>query len=336
MSNVTFRQLRVFAEVARRLSFVRAAEALHLTPPAVTMQVKELEAGIGMPLLDRRGRSVSLTTAGEYFLVYARRLLATLKDADDAMARLKKVETGKLNVGLVSTAKYFVPRLLARFCAEHPGIEVRLQVTGNREQLVTLLDAGEIDLAVMGRPPKELATRAEAFAAHPLVFVAPPGHPLLAREQLTAAALAETPFIVREQGSGTRKAMEDFFHAHNARPRIVMEMSSNETIKQAVIAGLGISFLSLHTLGLELGNTLLRILEVEGAPVMRTWNIVHMPSRVLSPAAEAFRYAVLETAEPYLRAHDAALLGAPTETAADSAAAPPRVRRRRPVARRTA
>ncbi len=309
MSNITFRQLRVFGEVAKRLSFVRAAEALHLTPPAVTMQIKELESGIGLPLFDRRGRVVSLTTAGEYFLVYARRLAATLKDAEDAMARLKKVETGVLHVGLVSTAKYFVPRLLASFCEQHPGVEVRLQVTGNRAELVALLNGGEIDLAVMGRPPRELATRSEVFAAHPLVFVAPPGHALLGREQLMAADLAETPFIVRELGSGTRKAMEDFFTSHGARPRIVMEMSSNETIKQAVIAGLGISFLSLHTLGLELRSHLLKVLDVEGSPVIKTWNIVHLPARVLSPAAEAFRYAVLENAETYLRAHDTDLLG---------------------------
>ena len=173
MKNVTFRQLRVFLEVARQLSFVRAAEALHLTPPAVTMQVKELEAAVGLPLFDRQGRKVALTTAGEYFHVYAKRMTVTLKDAEDAMARFKRVETGLLSIGLVSTAKYFVPRLLARFREEHPGIEVKLQVTGNREQLLTLLHSKDIDLAVMGRPPKELATRTEPFAAHPLVFVVP-------------------------------------------------------------------------------------------------------------------------------------------------------------------
>jgi DNA-binding transcriptional LysR family regulator len=309
MKNVTLRQLRVFSEVARRLSFVRAAEALHLTPPAVTMQVKELEASLGLPLLDRRGRTVSLTTSGEYFLVYAKRMLATLKDAEDAMARLRKVEGGALNVGLVSTAKYFVPRLLARFCEEHPGVDVRLQVTGNREQLLALLHANEIDLAVMGRPPKELATRSEVFAAHPLVFVAPPGHPLLGRANLPVASLDECGFIVREQGSGTRRAMQDFFDGHGFRPRIAMEMSSNETIKQAVMAGLGISFLSLHTLGLELRSGLLARLDVEHTPVFKTWNLVHLLAKVLSPAAEAFRYAVLENAETQLREHDAALLG---------------------------
>jgi DNA-binding transcriptional LysR family regulator len=309
MKNITFRQLRVFSEVARRLSFIRAAEALHLTPPAVTMQVKELEASVGLPLLDRRGRTVSLTTTGEYFLVYAKRMLATLKDAEDAMARLRKIEGGALNVGLVSTAKYFVPRLLARFCEEHPGVEVRLQVTGNREQLLALLHAKEIDLAVMGRPPREMATRSEVFAAHPLVFVAPPGHALLGREAVPLAALAEQPFIVREPGSGTRKALEDFFDAHGFRPRIAMEMSSNETIKQAVMAGLGISFLSLHTLGLELRSGLIARLEVEGTPIIKTWNLVHLLAKVLSPAAEAFRYAMLENAETHLREHDAALLG---------------------------
>ncbi len=308
MKNITFRQLRVFSEVARRLSFVRAAEALHLTPPAVTMQVKELESALGLPLFDRRGRAISLTTTGEYFLVYAKRLLATLKDAEDAMARLRRVEGGRLDVGLVSTAKYFVPRLLAQFCEEHPSVEVRLQVSGNREQLLALLHEGEIDLAVMGRPPKEMATRSEPFAAHPLVFVAPVGHRLLGRETLPVALLADLPFIVREPGSGTRRAMEDFFEAQGFRPRIAMEMSSNETIKQAVMAGLGLSFLSLHTLGLELRSGLIARLEVEGTPIVKTWNLVHLLSKVLSPAAEAFRYAMLENGEAYLRAHDAALI----------------------------
>ena len=312
MKNVTFRQLRVFLEVSRHLSFVRAAEALHLTPPAVTMQVKELEAGVGLPLFDRQGRKVALTTAGEYFHVYAKRLIVTMKDAEDAMARFKRVETGVLSIGLVSTAKYFVPRLLARFREEHPGIEVKLQVSGNREQLLTLLHSKEIDLAVMGRPPRELATRAEAFAAHPLVFVCPPGHPLLAVENLQLAALEPYPFMVREPGSGTRKAMEDLFHEHQLTQRISMEMSSNETIKQAVMAGMGLSFLSLHTLGLELNNGLLEVLEVEGTPVMKTWNVVHLLSKLLSPAAEAFRYFIIEEGETYLRRHDAPLLRTPS------------------------
>ncbi len=306
--NVTFRQLRVFTEVARHLSFARAAEALHLTPPAVTMQVKELEGQVGLPLFERKGRQVSLTTAGEYFLVHAKRLQSALKDADDAMARFKRLETGLLTIGMVSTAKYFVPRLLARFREEHRGVDVRLQVSGNREQLVELLHANEVDLAIMGRPPSELATRAEPFAAHPLVFVAPPEHPLMSVGHPPVRLLEPYPFIVRESGSGTRNAMEAFFRKHRFTPRIVMEMSSNETIKQAVMAGMGLSFLSLHTMGLEVRSGLMNVLTVEDTPVMRTWNIVHLLSKVLSPAAEAFRYFMLEHAEAYLVEHDTPLL----------------------------
>jgi LysR family transcriptional regulator, low CO2-responsive transcriptional regulator len=299
MKNATFRQLRVFSEVARQLSFSKAAQALFLTPPAVTMQVKELEGHVGLPLFERNGRSIALTTAGEYMLVYARKMLSTLKDAEDVAARLQKLETGRLTIGMVSTAKYFLPRLLARFQKEHEGIEIRLAV-GNREQLVNMLHANEVDVAIMGRPPKELATRAEPFAAHPHVFVSSTDHPLCALGHPTALALASYPFISRESGSGTRAAMEEFLSKAGVTPRIQMEMSSNETIKQAVMAGMGLSFLSLHTLGLELDNQLIHVVHVEGGPVVRAWNCVHTLSKLLSPAAEAFRYFVLEHGEAIL------------------------------------
>lgn len=308
--NITFRQLRVFVEVAQHGSVTRAAEALHLTPPAVSMQVKEIESQVGLPLFDREGRRISLSTAGEYFLVHARKLLAALQDAEHSMARLRRLEQGRLTIGIVSTAKYFVPRLLARFRDEHPGVEVKLVVAGNREQLVELLKSGEVELTVMGRAPRELATRSEAFAAHPMVIVAPPGHGLLALGHVPAAALAAYPFIVREQGSGTRNAMQQFFTEHRLMPTLAMEISSNETIKQAVIAGMGLAFLSLHTLWLELRTGLLQVLDVEHTPVMRTWNVVHLQSRTLSPPAEAFRYFLIENGEAHLRANDAPLLGA--------------------------
>jgi DNA-binding transcriptional LysR family regulator len=303
MKNATFRQLRVFNEVAKQLSFAKAARALHLTPPAVTMQVKDLEAQIGLPLFDRNGRQVSLTTPGEYMLVYARKLLATLKDAEDAAARLKQAEAGTLTIGMVSTAKYFLPRMLAEFRREHEHVEIRL-AEGNREKLVQLLQANEVDIAVMGRPPRELATRAEPFAAHPHVFVAAASHPLATREaQVDVESLRPQPFIVREEGSGTRAAMEQFFADARLQPRVAMEMSSNETIKQAVIADMGLSFLSLHTLQLELEKGLVAVLDVQGAPVLRAWNVVHTLSKVLSPAAEAFRYFMLERGEAYLAQH---------------------------------
>jgi LysR family transcriptional regulator, low CO2-responsive transcriptional regulator len=303
MKNATFRQLRVFTEVARHLSFAKAAKALHLTPPAVTMQVKELEAQVGLPLFERAGRQVSLSTTGEYMLVYARKLLATLKDAEDAAARLKQAQVGRLTIGMVSTAKYFLPRMLAEFRREHEHVEIRL-AEGNREKLVRMLQGNEVDIAVMGRPPRELATRAEPFAAHPHVFVAAASHPLARQEgRVSVELLRPYDFIVREDGSGTRAAMQRFFDDARLEPRVVMEMSSNETIKQAVIADMGLSFLSLHTMELELEKGLLVLLDVEGGPVVRGWNVVHTLAKLLSPAAEAFRYFMLERGESYLARH---------------------------------
>ncbi|HQR21480.1 MAG TPA: LysR family transcriptional regulator [Burkholderiaceae bacterium] len=300
MKGVTLRQLRVFVAAARHLSFGKAAEELHLTPPAISMQIKELEDQVGLPLFDRSGRSVALTVTGEYLLVYARKILATLKDAEDAVARFRGLQTGRLTIGMVSTAKYFVPRLMARFRAEHPGVEVRLAIGGNREQLAGLLRANEVDLAIMGRPPREMATRAEPFAVHPHVIVTPPDHPLTRIGHAPAAALGDYEFLIREEGSGTRAAMEKFFADHRLQPRIAMEMPSNETIKQAVMAGIGISFLSLHTIGIELKAGLIAVPDIEDLPVLRRWYVVNTLAKTLSPAAEAFRYFILEEAERYL------------------------------------
>ena len=299
MKNATFRQLRVFSEVARHLSFRKAADALHLTPPAVTMQVKELEGQIGLPLFEREGRRVQLTTVGEYMLVYARKILATLKDAEDAAARLKGLQAGRLTIGMVSTAQYFLPRLLAQFQREHEGIEVQLAM-GNRAQLYAMLQANDVDIAIMGRAPRELATRAEPFAAHPHVFVAPAGHPLLARSSVALSALQPWGLLMRESGSGTRAALQAFFDQYRTTPATRMEMASNEALKQAVIAGMGLSFLSLHTLGLELEHGLLGIIDVQGGPVLRSWNVVHTHAKLLSPAAERFRYFILEQGEAFL------------------------------------
>ncbi len=301
MRSVTLKQFRAFAATARHLSFAKAAEELHLTPPAVTMQVKELEAAVGLPLFDRGARTVALTTTGEYLLVYVRRMLATLKEAEDAMARLKGAQTGRITIGMVSTAKYFLPRLLAKFRAEHRGVEMQLSV-GNREQLVKRLHDGEVDLAVMGRPPKELDTRAEPFAAHPHGIVASPEHPLARRRDIPASLLAGEEFIVREPGSGTRAAMEHYFREHHLSPPQVMEMSSNETIKQAVIANMGVAFLSLHTCALEIQTGQLVVLDVVDLPLVRRWHIVNLRGKPMSPAAEALRYFVLEQGEALLAA----------------------------------
>lgn len=307
MRSVTFRQLRVFTEVARQLSFGRAAEVLHLSPPAVTMQVKELESHVGMPLFERQGRNIQLTMGGEYFLVYAKRLLSTLKDADNVMARFKGVQTGVLTIGLISTAGYFLPQLLARFRAEHPGVDVKLDVTRDITKLMARMHSNEIDLAVMGRPPKEYAMRAEPFAGHSMVFVCPPGHPLLGVGHPPVNALINHPLIAREVGSEVREVLDAYLKHHQLAPRIAMEIASNETIKAAVTAGLGIGFLSLHAVAPELRHGSLRRVDFEDTPLMRTWNIVHEVSKVLSPAAEAFRYFALEHAEAIIGAPGASL-----------------------------
>lgn len=299
MRSITLRQLAVFASVAKHLSFVRAAEELHLTQPAVSMQIKELEAAVELPLFERSGRTIRLTMPGEYLLVYARRMLATLKEASDAMAKLRKVQGGRITIGMVSTAEYFLPRLVARFRQEHPAVDMRLAV-GNREELSRMLHDNEVDLAVMGRPPRELDTRAEPFAAHPLVIIASPEHPLAKRREIAPKTLDGEPFIVREPGSGTRAAMERFFRDQRITPTPIMEMASNETIKQAVIANMGLAFVSLHTVALELSVGQLVLLDVVGLPLMRRWYIVNIQAKPLSPAAEAFRYFVLDQGERLL------------------------------------
>jgi DNA-binding transcriptional LysR family regulator len=299
MRGVTLQQLRLFASAARHLSFARAADELHVTQPAVSMQIRGLEEQVGLPLFDRASRQVSLTTPGEYFLVYARRMLSTLKDAEDAMARMRGVKSGRLLVGLVTTAEYFLPRLLAHFLREHPGIDIQLAI-GNRQSLVKMLQGNEVELAVMGRPPKELETRAEPFARHPNGIVAAPGHRFARLSSVPPQLLSAERFIVREQGSGTRAAMEQFFQDHHVQPGVAMEVGSNEAIKHAVAAGLGISFLSLHTVHPELQQGELVVVAVEGTPIVRSWYVVHTLAKTLSPAAEAFRYFMLEEGERFI------------------------------------
>jgi DNA-binding transcriptional LysR family regulator len=300
MLPVTLRQLQVFASVARHSSFARASEELHLTGPAVSMQIKQLESAIGLPLFDRSGNSVSLTLTGEYFLVHVQRVLANLREAENLIGQLRKVKTGVLHLGMLTTAKYFVPHLLAGFMKQHPGVQPRL-IEGNRVELVDALHRNELDLAIMGRPPKELDTRAEPFAIHPLGIVAAATHPLAKIEEVQISALAREPFIIREQGSGSRMTMEALFREWHITPPVLMQMNSNESIKQAVMAGLGIAFISLHTVAEELRSGKLVTLRVDELPLLREWQLVRLTSRVMSPVAEAFRHYVLEQGEAFVR-----------------------------------
>lgn len=306
MLHVTVRQLQVFTAVARRRSFVRAAEELHLTPPAVSMQIKQLENTLGLPVFERGASDVRLTAAGEFFLVHARKVLGSLKEAEDLVARLRKVETGRLSLGMLTTAKYFLPHLLAEFLREHPGVDVTL-VEGNRDTLIERVQRNEVDLPVMGRAPGELEAHAEVIGMHPLGIVAPPTHPLARAEGVLPERLASEPFVIRELGSGARTAMEGFFREVHLRPPIVMQMSSNETLKQAVMAGMGLAFLSLHTACGEIERGTLAVLRVDGLPVIRNWHVVHRRARVLSPVAESLRYFLIERGPAFIARHFAKL-----------------------------
>jgi DNA-binding transcriptional LysR family regulator len=288
LKNVTLRQLRVFEAVARHLSFSRAAEELHLTQPAVSMQVKSLEELVGLPLTELIGKKVFLTQAGTEMARYARLVDQQLQAAAESIEALRGVRAGRLSIGVVSTAKYFAPRLLALFRERHPEVELRLTVH-NRETIVEQLADNRIDLAIMGRAPQEFPTVEEAFAEHPLVIVAAANHPLAARSRIDPQELAGETFMIRESGSGTRVAMERFFGERGIQLDHTLEIASNETIKQAVIAGMGVAFISAHTVGLEQAAGLLRVLPVDGLPARRKWNLVHLADKQLAPAAQAFR-----------------------------------------------
>jgi LysR family transcriptional regulator, low CO2-responsive transcriptional regulator len=288
LRNATLRQLKIFETVARRLSFSRAAEELYLTQPAVSTQVKQLEEHAGLPLFEQLGKKIYLTPAGDEMLHYARAILEQFREADDAMARLKGISGGTLNVAVISAGDYFFPRLLAAFTRRNTDVRLNLAVH-NREELLHQLSDNLTDLAVMVRPPSDMDTENISFAPHPYVIVAPPDHPLVGRKDIPLEALADEPFIVRERGSDTWNSMEEGFAGRLSNLNIAMEITSTETIKQAVIAGMGLSFLSAHTISMELQVGKLAVLDIAGFPVMLNWYVVHRNHKRLPPVALAFK-----------------------------------------------
>ena len=295
MRGVTIRQMQIFVAAAGHLSFVRTSEQLHLTQAAVSLQIKRLEEIAGIALFERRRKKLLLTEAGEQLLRYAQQILDALKDADAAISALKGLRGGRISVGVVSTAKYFAPALIARFQRRYPGVRASLSVN-NREIIVRELERNEIDVAIMGTPPQRIETQAMPFADHPLVVIAPASHPLAAARRVPLATLAGQAFLVREQGSGTRSSMERFFAERRFVPKIGNVMSSNETIKQAVMADMGLAFISRHTIGFELQMGRLVELDVVGLPMMRRWYVVHRAGRFVSRATLAFVDFVVESA----------------------------------------
>jgi DNA-binding transcriptional LysR family regulator len=291
--NLTLRQLKIFEAVARHLSFTRASEELHLTQPAVSMQVKQLEQAVGLPLFEQVGKRIYLTDAGEEMERYSRSVLATLDEASLVFDEMKGLERGRLTIAVASTANYFVPQLLAAFCQRYPGVKVSLDVT-NRERLLEALHDNETDLVIMGQPPQTIELVAESFMDNPLVAIAPPFHPLAGEKRIPLKRLQRETFLIREKGSGTRSATERFFVEHGLSLSSTMEMSSSEAIKQGVEAGLGLGLLSLHTLEMELALKRLVILDVEELPILRKWYVTHRSGKRLSAVAQSFKEFVIE------------------------------------------
>ena len=291
--HITIRQLQVFEAVARQLSYTRAAEELHLTQPAVSMQIKQLESSVGLSLFEQLGKRVFMTQAGETMLRHAETIMRHLGTAREEMDELKGVDSGRLRIAVASSVNYFATRLLATFTRLHPSVQITLDVT-NREASLQKLEDNQPDIVLMGKPPKGLDLDADDFMDNPLIMIARPDHSLSKHRSIALKELTEETFVVRESGSGTRIAMERFFDQKSFVPSATIEMTGNETIKQSVEAGLGLAIVSVHTVELELALERLSRLDIRGMPIMRRWYVGHRRGKRLSPTAQAFRQFVLD------------------------------------------
>lgn len=297
MRNVTLKQLRVLAAVARSGSVVGASRELNVTAPAITLQLRSIEEEAGIPLLERTRDGFQATEAGIEVLAQVQRIEAGLADCGEAITALKGIAGGRVYAGVTSTAKYFAPRALAVFAKEHPKVDVRLTV-GNRDDIVARLESYEFDLAITGRPPKTFEVENAAFGEHPFVIIGPPDHRLAGRSKLSLRDFSRETFVLRERGSGTRTLMEELFLGANIEPRIGMQIGSNETSKQAVMAGLGIAVISAHTVAAEINDHRLVDFNVAELPVMRTWFVVKRKDKRLLPAPNAL-WKFIETSGSY-------------------------------------
>lgn len=299
MRRVTLKQLRALEAVTRLGSISGAARTLHVTPPAVRLQLSLLEGAAGVPLLERTTRGQRVTAAGREFLAAIERIDAALAECGEALQALSGTDCGQVAVGVVSTAKYFAPRALAAFARAHPNIDVRLTV-GNRQDMITALAGYDLDFAVMGRPPEDIKVEKAVIGDHPHIIIGPPDHPLVERTRLSLTDFAGDRFLLREPGSGTRLLMERLFAEAGLSPNLGMEMSSNETIKQAVIAGLGIALISAHTVSAETSDGRLAAFDVQGLPVVRQWFVVKREDKRVLPAARALWDFLADNGADYL------------------------------------
>jgi len=298
--HATLRQLQVFEAIVRHGNFTRASEELFLTQPTVSMQVKKLADAMGLPLFEHVGRSVKPTQAALELYEACRDIFETLANLEMKIADIKGIKRGRLRLCVVTTAKYIAPELLGEFSQMHQGIEVSLKVT-NRDRVIDRMQANEDDLYIMGQAPAdEMEVESYAFAPNPLVVMAPRNHHMIGKKRIPLSQIADEPLILREPGSGIRDATLRHFSEAGLRPKIRMELGSNEAIKHAIVGGLGLSILSLHTLTLEGSDGPVAVLDVEGFPIQRQWYMVHPKGKELSLVAKAFlEYAI--DSEPKIR-----------------------------------
>lgn len=296
---VTLKQLRVVAAIAKTGKITGAANELGVTPPAVALQLKLLEDNVGLALFDRSHAGLRPTDAGGLIMEIERRVAATLEECDDALRQLRGLGRGRISVALVSTSKYFAPRALAAFARDHPNIEFELLV-GNRDETIKALTDFRADIAIMGRPPTRIRLEQQVIGDHPHVMIARPDHPLVGRRHLTLRALMDDVFLMRELGSGTRILADKLFAKSDVEPRVGMECGSNETIKQAVMAGLGLALISAHTIAAEVAERRLAVLSVRGLPIIRKWYALHMKTKRLLPASQALWAFLIRDGARYL------------------------------------
>jgi len=287
MKQATLHQLQIFEVIAQYGSFTRAAEELFLTQPTVSQQMKQLTKAIGVPLYEQIGKRIYLTDAGKAVLEVSRDISQRFNDLEMTLADIKGLKQGNLKLAAITTAKYFVPRILGTFRQRYPGINISLQIA-NRQQILDRLADNLDDLYFIGQPPEDLEINLRHFLDNPLVVIAPRNHPLAQEKLISLERLVEEPLIMRESGSGTRMAVESFFAENRLKMRVEMEIGSNEAIKQAIVGGLGLSVLSRHSLALEGPQGPLVVLDVEGFPIQKHWYVIYPRSKQLSIVAQTF------------------------------------------------
>lgn len=287
MIQATLHQLKVFETVARHGSFTRAAEELFITQPTVSSQVKQLTKAVGLPLLEQIGKSLYLTDAGRELLTTCQDIFEKLENFEMKIADLKGTKQGKLRLAVITTAKYFIPRLLGSFCQNYPGIDVELKVINHREIKERMLN-NEDDLYIISNPHKDMELKIQSFLDNPLVVVGKKDHYLANKKNIAIENLNDTLFIMREKGSGTREAIHQLFDQHNVSVKVKLELGSNEAIKQAIAGGLGISILSEHCLISEGVSGELTVLDFQHFPIKRRWFVAHLTGKKLSVIAETF------------------------------------------------